>query len=271
MSKAKIDVLLPYWGEFELLKKAVESVLAQTETDWRLQIFDDCYPSLEASEYCAKLHDNRIVYYRHKKNIGVTKNFNFALQKATANYCVLLGCDDKMLPSYIETALANIGDADFYQPSIEVIDEHDNVYLPLGDRIKKLLQPTRSGQLGGEKLATSLSNGNWLYFPSILWKTTTIKKYSFDPSYTITQDVMLELNVIKDGGILFFDKNITFQYRRFAKSLSSTGISSGTRFREETKVYTYFADKFKAIGWKKAARASTIHITSRLHQLITKL
>ncbi len=271
MNKVKIDILLPYWGEFELLKRAIGSVLEQTETGWRLQIFDDHYPSLEASKYCTELHDERIIYYRHKKNIGVTENFNFALQKATADYCVLLGCDDKMLPSYAETALANIGDADFYQPGVEVIDENDNVYLPLGDRIKKLLQPTRSGQLSGEKVATSLSNGNWLYFPSILWKTSTIKRYRFDSSYTITQDVMLELNIIKDGGILFFDKNITFQYRRFTKSLSSTGISSGTRFKEEEKVYAHFASQFKAMGWRKAARASTIHITSRLHQLIARL
>lgn len=268
MSKARVDVLLTYWGEFDLLRIAIESVISQTNENWRLLIFDDCYPSLEASEYCAKLHDDRIVYFRHKKNIGVSKNFNFALQKATANYCVLLGCDDKMLPSYIETALANIGDSDFYQPSVEVIDEHHNVYLPIGDRAKKLLQPKSSGQLSGEKLATSLSHGNWLYFPSILWKTTTIKKYGFDPSYTITQDVMLEFRIIKDGGTLFFDKNITFQYRRFPKSVSSSGISSGARFKEENKIYTYFTNEFSSIGWMKAARASRIHITSRLNQLI---
>jgi hypothetical protein len=27
---AKVDVLLPFWGDVELLKQAVESVLAQT-------------------------------------------------------------------------------------------------------------------------------------------------------------------------------------------------------------------------------------------------
>src|SRR5262245_755517 len=100
MKKARVDILLTYWGDFKLLKKTVESVLVQSAEDWRLLVFDDCYPSDEAQKYFAKLDDKRVMYYRHKKNIGITNNFNFALEAATADYCILLGCDDIMLPNY---------------------------------------------------------------------------------------------------------------------------------------------------------------------------
>ena len=270
MKKAKVDILLTFWGDVDLLKKAVESVLAQTEPDWHLYVFDDCYPSKEPAKYFAKLKDKRITYYRHKKNIGVTKNFNFAVKSAKADHCVLLGCDDIMLPNYLEVALKHIGDADLYQPYVDVIDAEDNVYLPLGDKIKRLLQPQQSGVLSGEKLASSLCTGNWLYFPSILWKTKTIKKYSFDPKYKTVQDVPVELSIIKDDGRLFFDKTTTFQYRRFKASVSSAEkAKGGVRFREEKKVYTLFADEFNKMGWKRAARAARWHITSRLHELIS--
>ena len=267
---AKVDILLPYWGEFGLLKKAVESVFAQTEQDWRLLVFDDCYPSMEAKHYFAELEDKRVVYHRHSKNLGITKNFNFALKAVKAPHFVMFGCDDIMLPYYLRTALANIGDADMYQPYVEVIDAHDHTYLPMGDRIKRLLQPKKSGVYRGENLATSLCHGNWLYFPSILWKTGTAQRYGFDTTYKIAEDVILELTIIKDGGSLYFDKHITFQYRRFADSLSSREKSKqGVRFGEEDKVYDYFSATFKDIGWTKAARAAKLRITSRLHRLVS--
>jgi glycosyltransferase involved in cell wall biosynthesis len=266
---AKVDILLTYWGDVDLLKEAVNSVLAQTEDDWRLLVFDDCYPSEEPARYFSTIKDDRITYYRHKKNIGITKNFNFAVKAAKADHCVMLGCDDVMLPRYLETALAHIGDAEMYQPAVDVIDGQSNVYLPLGDKIKRLLQPRAPGIYSGEKLAASLCAGNWLYFPSIMWKTTTIKQYGFDATYKIAEDVILELNIIKDGGVLFFDTETTFQYRRFANSLSSREKSkNGIRFQEETDVYNHFAAVFNKMGWKRASRAARWHITSRLHRLL---
>lgn len=267
---AKIDILLPYWGDVALLKKAVASVLAQTESDWRLLVFDDCYPSDEPARYFAGLKDKRIVYYRHKKNIGITNNFNFALKSVQAKYCTMFGCDDMLLPTYIETALKHIGDADFYQPGVNVINGKDEVYLPLGDKIKRFIRPRKPGMYRGEKLAASLCHGHWLYFPSIVWRTTTIQKYGFDPRYKIAEDAVLILNILKDGGALYLDNSVTFQYRRFAASLSSREKSKGgVRFNEEDEVYDHFAGIFSKMGWKRAARAAKWRVTSRLHKAIS--
>lgn len=267
---AKVDILLTFWGDVALLREAVESVLAQTEQDWRLLVFDDCYPSEEPEAYFSGLDDDRITYYRHKENIGISKNFNYALKVAKAPYCIMMGCDDRMLPEYLSTALAHIGDAAFYQPYVDIIDGKSETYLPLGDKIKRLLQPKKSGLYGGEKLAASLCHGNWLYFPSILWRTDTIKRYGFDEQYKIVEDVVLELDIIHDGGKLYFDRTTTFQYRRFAHSLSSVEKSKGgVRFNEEKEVYEAFAKKFQNLGWAKASRAAKLRFTSRLHQVIS--
>ncbi len=267
---AKVDILLPFWGDVELLKKAVESVLAQTEQDWRLLVFDDCYPSEEPARYFQELNDARAIYHRHAKNIGISANFNFAIRAAKAKYSVMLGCDDMLLPNYLERALSRIQEADFYQPRVNVVDEHGRSYAPLGDKVKRVLQPKKSGTYEGERLAASLCHGNWLYFPSILWKTETIKRYGFEEKYKIAEDVILELDIIKDGGKLYFDKEMTFSYRRFSHSLSSIEkVKGGVRFTEEDEVYAHFAQVFQKMGWKKAARAARWRITSRLHQVIS--
>lgn len=266
---SRVDILLPYWGKFDLLKQTVDSVLAQDCDLWHLTIVDDHYTSTQAYEYYTQLADPRITYIRHEKNIGITRNFNFCVQQTTAEYCVLLGCDDKLLPNYVSTALKNIGDADFYQPYVEVIDANGKSYLPLGDRVKRLLQPKKSGFYSGEKLATSLCHGNWLYFPSITWRTATLKKYPFNESYSIVEDVDVELSMILDGAKLYFDRSTTFQYRRFAESLSSKEKGKGgVRSTEEDDIYAQFASHFKQKKWSFAFLAAKARIFVRLSRLI---
>lgn len=266
----RLDILLPYWGEFSLLKKTIDSVLAQTSAEWHLTIVDDHYPSLEAMEYVSSLHDERITYIRHEKNIGITNNFNFCLDRASAEYCMLLGCDDRLLPNYVERALERIGGAGMYQPYVAVIDAHGDAHLPLVDRVKRLLMPRRSGVYSGEPLAASLCTGNWLYFPSIMWRTETLKRYRFDPQYTVVEDLVVELSMIIDGATMYFDRSTTFEYRRFAESVSSKEKKKGgVRFDEEAAVYRMFAQKFDEIGWKKASRQAGLRLISRIHSYLT--
>lgn len=268
MTKIKVDILLPFWGDVDLFKKTVKSVLVQTDPNWRLLIFDDHYPSDEPEKFIKKLNDPRIQYYRHKENIGITSNFNYALKRATAPYFVMLGCDDLLLPDYIKESVREIGNANFYQPRVQVIDENGNIYKPLTDRIKSILA-LKPGVHSGQKLATSLSKGNWLYFPSILWQTELIQKYGFNNKYKIAEDLQLELQLILDGYKLRVGKTPLFQYRRFSKSLSSVEKKrGGIRFSEENEVYSEFALKFKQADWKTASRAAKMRITSRINQLL---
>lgn len=264
----EIDILMPYWGRFDLAKQTVDSVLAQTSNSWNLIIADDCYYDNSLKEYCKSLNNPKIKYIKHKKNIGVTNNFNYCLNQAKSQFCVIVGCDDRFLPNFIETALKNIEDADLYQPNVEVINAEGKKYLPLVDLVKKILRPKKSKLYSGEQLATSLCHGNWLYFPSVVWKTETVKKYKFDQQYKIAEDLALELNMIIDGARLFLDNTTTFQYRRFNESLSSKE-KTGIRFIEEEKLYTKFAIKFRQSGWYEAERAAKLRITARIHKALS--
>lgn len=271
MTSRRIDILLPYWGDLELAKKTVASVLNQSNPNWRLLIFDDCYPSDEPKKYFSSIQDSRVSYYRHPENIGITKNFNYAISRAKADFCTLVGCDDILLPNYVDLVLENIGNADFFQPGVEVINADGIVYLPLVDKVKRLLMPKTTGIYSGEKLATTLCHGNWLYFPSISWKTATVQKHRFNDKYKIAEDLLLELTIIAEGGLLSYNKTPAFQYRRFSESLSSKEKGKGgVRFDEERDVYDIMAKKFNQLGWKKAAFAAKLRASSRLHDAMNR-
>jgi glycosyltransferase involved in cell wall biosynthesis len=263
---ARVDVFIPYWGEFLLLKEAVESVLGSEYTDFRVVIVDDCYPDKTAYNYFRDFADARVKYIRHRKNIGISANFNFCLARVEAEYFVMMGCDDKMLPNYLGRAVAKMRGVDFYQGGVGVIDIAGREYLPLGDRAKRFLSPSKAGVYGGEKLAQSLVRGNWLYFPAILWRSARVRKYEFNDKYKIVEDVELELSIIADGGKMYFDRERGFLYRRFDGSLSSVE-KKGVRFREEDEIYERFAKRFFEMGWRKAAWEARMRIASRVNRI----
>lgn len=267
-ARPRVHIAIPYWGKFDLLTQAVESVRAQSYQHWRLTIVDDAYPSDDAATYCRALDDARISYLRNDATLGITRNFNRCVELLDAEFGMIMGYDDKLAPEYLAQALATIGEATMYHPQVAVIDADGKQHVPLVDRVKRLLRPRRAGVYAGERLASSLCRGNWLYFPAIMWRTSWLKQYQFDTRYVIMQDATVELQMIIDGATLALDTAQTFEYRRFDGSVSSVETKSqGVRFDEEAVCYAEFADKFRAHGWTRAARAARWRVTSRLHHL----
>jgi glycosyltransferase involved in cell wall biosynthesis len=279
--RTMIDVLFPYYGDVGMMKKAVNSILSQSYPNWRLLAFDDGYPSDEPERFFKSIIQKdtklngfqRIFYEKNAKNLGANGNYKKALGKATSKYYVMMGADDLMhkdfLQKFIDT-LSKVGDVDIYQPTVDVIDENDNKYLPLSDRIKRSLQPKKSGVYGGEHLAKSLMHGAWHYFPSMVWKTTSAKKVGFNKDYDVVQDVCMILDIVQNGGNLYFDKGAySFSYRRHSQSDSSVKAVNGYRFDEELNFFRYKASQFKKLGWNGAKLAARLHITSRLNALLS--
>lgn len=267
-----IDIMLPYYGDVALMQAAVNSVLAQTDAGWRLTVVDDtAHPDVPG--WFESLNDERVRYYRNEQNLGVTGNFTKCLDLAEHDLMVMLGADDIMLPNYVGTVLAVAKDhpgVGMIQPGVEVIDEHGNLVNGLTDEVKKrLYAPKVAGRrvMGGEELATSLLRGNWLYFPSICWRTEAIRSVGFRAELRTTQDLALELELIERGEQMVIDDTVCFHYRRHLGSVSSKMALDGDRFTEERLLYSGAADRMRARGWKRAERAARVHSASRLHAL----
>ena len=278
MDNLKIDVLFPYYGDVEMMKKAVNSVRKQTYTNWTLKVFDDGYPSDEPEKFFKRLIDeeqsqngqSRIFYEKNEKNLGANGNYRKAMEKASSDYFVMMGADDMMHPNFLSTfvsALEKVGNIDIYQPMVETINENDEVYLPLVDKVKRKVMPAQGGVYSGEEIAKSYIHG-WHYFPSIIWNTKSAKLVGFNASYDVVQDVNMGLDIIQSGGKLYFVKeNTTFSYRRHSKSDSSVRALDGRRFIEEKNFYNEKEAEFEKLGWKKAAKAARHHYFSRLNAL----
>jgi glycosyltransferase involved in cell wall biosynthesis len=268
-----LDILVPYWGDPDLMRETVESVFAQVRDDWRLLVVDDAYPDPQITQWLSGVDDTRVTVVRHEANVGITANYRECLARATQDHIVFLGCDDVLLPNYVGVVLdafAAVPDAVMVQPGVRVVDETGTPSAGLADTVKqRLLRPRGAGRtvLSGEPLATSLLNGNWLYWPSIAFRRNAVQGIGFRVELPIIQDFALEIDLVAAGGTLVVDSTECFLYRRHAGSASSTTLVDGTRFADERAYYAMAVEQMRALGWNRAERAARARLTSRAHAL----
>lgn len=115
-----ISILVPtYNTRIDYLRECIDSVLAQTYTNWELCIADDASPNEETrkviKEY-AKKHKN-IKYVFSKKNQHIALTSNLALEIASGEFISLLDHDDILLPNALYETVKVIND----QPDIDLI------------------------------------------------------------------------------------------------------------------------------------------------------
>jgi glycosyltransferase involved in cell wall biosynthesis len=262
--------MLPYYGDVDQMKLAARSVMSQQYQDWRLVVIDDGYPDPEPARWFASIEDPRVSYQRNEQNLGANGNYRKALGLVEAPFVVIMGADDVMLPNYLDivvSAFEAYPHADVVQPGVQVIDEKGIACTPLVDAVKKVYAPKTSEriELKGEAMATSLVRADWAYFPSLAWRAETITRIGFTEGLDVVQDLALLLDIAAEHGSMIVDPVLAFLYRRHSASDSSVRALDGRRFDEERRFFELQAERFSALGWKRAARAARFHTTSRLN------
>lgn len=101
-----VTVLIPTYKRPLKLKRAIESVLAQTYADLIVIVFDNASEDETTDVVNAIMQtDNRVEYFRHHQNIGMNANFNFAVSKVETPFFTMLTDDDYQLPNYLQDAM----------------------------------------------------------------------------------------------------------------------------------------------------------------------
>lgn len=99
----EVSVVVPVYKVEPYLRQCVDSVLAQTFTDFELILVDDGSPDTCGAicdEYAAR--DSRIQVI-HQENGGLGKARNAGMDQAVGKYLIFLDSDDYWLPATLET------------------------------------------------------------------------------------------------------------------------------------------------------------------------
>lgn len=92
-----VSAIMPTYNGMPYLQAAIESVLAQSFTDWELIVIDDASTDGSAA-LLARYTDPRITVYRSPVNVGRARARNLALERVRGKYIAPCDSDDRCLP-----------------------------------------------------------------------------------------------------------------------------------------------------------------------------
>lgn len=107
----------------DYIEEAIQSVLAQSFTDWELILVDDGSTdgATSIAKRYAEAHPGRIIYTEHPghENRGMSASRNAGLNLARGKYVSFLDADDIWLPERLEH-------------HVEILESHPNVAMSMG-------------------------------------------------------------------------------------------------------------------------------------------
>jgi glycosyltransferase involved in cell wall biosynthesis len=126
-----VSIGLPVYNGEKFLRYALDSILAQTFTDFELIISDNASTDATRAiceEYAAR--DPRVRYFRNERNMGASYNYNRVTELSRGKYIRHASYDDVLAPTNIERCVevmeADDGIALCY-PQMSRIDEEGHV------------------------------------------------------------------------------------------------------------------------------------------------
>lgn len=148
-----VSVLIPtYEPKPDHLKAAIESVLAQTFTDWELIIHDDASKSDVEAIVRPFLTDPRIHFIRSPRNLGIGGNWNATMRRRgdsriapTTSFVAFIFQDDLWHPDYLKQA-------------VEVLERNQNVGFVAANHAYRMEGHTAAMDTGIYKEVTDLRN-----------------------------------------------------------------------------------------------------------------
>jgi glycosyltransferase involved in cell wall biosynthesis len=109
-AEPKLSVCIPAYNRPEALAPLLDSVLTQDFRDFNIVICEDASPAragIRAIVADAQRHaPARIEYFENEANLGYDGNLRRVIERASGEYCVLMGNDDLMCPGALSTIAA---------------------------------------------------------------------------------------------------------------------------------------------------------------------
>ena len=193
------SVILPVYNGSEFLSEAIDSVLNQTYYNFELIIVDD-NSNDDSAQIIKNYDDERIKYFKNKKNKERSFSRNLGISKSNYNWITFIDYDDKFEPNRLDCLKneikKNINNL-FFVNCYKLIDDNSNIigkkdlpkseFLRLSDLLKK----------------------NHISLQSVLINKSLLLDNKFDELVNSSEDYKLWLNLTLKNSPLIINKYLT--------------------------------------------------------------
>lgn len=203
-----VAVFMPCYNCRKYVKEAIESILNQTYTQFRLVIVDDGSTD-ESVEVVQKLmqKDSRIQLFHNPENRGIVFTRNRGLELCDCDYLALMDADDISAPDRLEKEVAFLND----NPDITVVG---GLYQLIDSEGRIIEQGERKAVQSDEEIRAHMIFHNVIANGSVLIRKKEIdrKGLQYRQDYQSAEDYRFWSEVLSIGKM--HNINQVFQYYR---------------------------------------------------------
>jgi len=206
INKMVTAIISTHMRPINILKRAIQSVLNQTYSNFELIIVNDAPDyagNIEIAEYVNSLQDKRIDYIINDEKPGACASRNIGIRKANGEFVALLDDDDEWCSTKLEEMLPLFSDENIGL----VFCDYDNIKDDKPISRKKPILYTNDA-------FTHLLSNNFIGGCSVpIIRTCCFEKSGlFDEELPSCQDIDMWLRIAKDYQIVYLDKVLVHYY-----------------------------------------------------------
>jgi glycosyltransferase involved in cell wall biosynthesis len=102
-----VTIAIPTYNRLTFLRQAIDSALSQTYSNIQVIVSDNASDDGTA-EFVASIRDPRLLFLRQETNIGILRNWNACVERATGEFFLLLSDDDYLEKPALEKLVGTV-------------------------------------------------------------------------------------------------------------------------------------------------------------------
>ena len=205
-----VSIIMPSYNTGKFIRATIESVLAQTYSNWELILVDDCSTDDTDDIVKAYLSDQRIRYIKNETNSGAAVSRNRALREAKGKWIAFLDSDDLWESTKLEKQIAFMENHDYHFSYTNYI-EIDEKSIPNGKHVTGPKRITKHG----------MYNYCWMGCLTVMYDVETVGLIQIE-DIKKNNDYAMWLKVCKKANCYLLDENLA-RYRKRSGSISNHG------------------------------------------------
>lgn len=269
-----VSIIMNCYNGEKYLQEAIESVLAQSYTNWEL-IFWDNQSNDSTPDIVKEYHDKRICYHLAKTKEPLSKARNLAIEKAKGEYLAFLDSDDiwfeEKLKMQMESLVTEINSGISYTGFETLLTSETQSAISQAKFYSKFKYKSH----GSQSIYNKLLKGNFIIFSTVIIKKSVfdltggfsefleqnedyeiLLKASLHTNAICTSDVLVKYRIhSSNNSYLNIKKNFTENTYIFS-NLPSSRETSLAKDRNKVRECIYFISIEKK--WKKILTFSNL-------------
>lgn len=232
----KLSVILPVYNGEKYLHAAIESILAQSFTDFEMLVMNDGSTDGSAA-IISSFNDPRVIAIENEKNRGLIYTLNRGIDLAKGEFIARMDADDIALPERFarQIELLEKEDVAMVATTVKLIDEEGN---PLPDWKADV------NNISLQNIKTYLLRDNCIAHPTVMGKTSVFRSYKYRFNQKYSEDYDLWLRLVADGKIIHKIDEPLLLHRILP--------TSATRFKKVNVFYRLAKVKFRFL-WQQVS------------------